>query len=81
MPQGKGWAAASGLCRISKATTFGSVPDHNIQNLAIGAAHTAVGKASDIGNGVFHALGHDAVAAVELTALPVHLVDVYKRQA
>ena len=52
----------------------GSFPQHNANDLPIRLAHALPGQAPDVADGVLHALGHDAVAAVELATRAHHVV-------
>ena len=49
------------------------VGNHNIDDLLVGLGHAVFGQAAHIFNGILHTLGDDAVAAVELLMLPVHI--------
>ena len=51
-----------------------SVVQHDLQDGAVGLAHTLTGQDAHIAHRVVHALGDDAVAAIELLALQIHVV-------
>ena len=52
---------------------FASVTHHDVDDLLIGLAHADAGEPANIVDGVFHTLDHDAVAAVELLSLHLHM--------
>ena len=51
-----------------------SATDHNVDDLVVGLFPTLFTEPAHILEGVLNALGHDAVAAVELVSPDVHIV-------
>ena len=49
------------------------LPEHDPDDLLVGFAHAVPAQPADVGDGVFHPLGHDAVPAIELLPVSVHV--------